>query len=432
MNATGTGLVRYLRTLAAQADDTSTDQQLLEQFVTRREHASFAALVRRVWPDGAGGVPPRPGTRSGRQRTLFKRRSWCWRKAGSIRKRDSLSSWLHGVAYHVADKLRVKEARRAVHERKVPSRLGGDPIEDVAWREIRCLLDSELARLPEWYRGPLVLCYLHGKTQDEAARQLAWPLRTFRRRLERARQMLARRLMRRGLTLSAALSAPLLVESTASAVVPPLLVASTIRAGLGQSSSVVVPAHITALSEGGGQALLGNKIKWVLALCVAVSMAAGGVMTHQTMATGSVAKLSAAPPAAHSAAPQPETAVEEKGDTVTIRGRVFDPDGKPFSGAKIYLIGSGDRPKKHRVRAVSGEDGRFHFTFPKTEYFELGWIRDRGGNVALVRHRGRGAGLQSGECVHGQYQEGASPAPGQGRSHRRSGPRSGRPTCRGR
>ena len=55
----------------------------------------------------------------------------------------------------------------------------------------------------------------------------------------------------------------------------------------------------------------------------------------------------------------------------------MDPDGKPFFGAKIYLIGSGDLPKKQNVRAVSGSDGRFHFTFPATEYFEAGWIRVR-------------------------------------------------------
>ena len=111
MNATGAGLVRYLRTLAAQADDTSTDQQLLEQFVTRREPASFAALVRRHGPMVLG-VCRRVLRHDQDAEDAFQATFLVlWRKAGFIRKHDSLGSWLHGVAFHIAERLRAKDAR---------------------------------------------------------------------------------------------------------------------------------------------------------------------------------------------------------------------------------------------------------------------------------------------------------------------------------
>ena len=71
-------------------------------------------------------------------------------------------------------------------------------------REVRAALDEELNALPEKYRAPLVLCYLEGRTRDEAARQLGWGLNTLRGRLERGRGQLRGRLLRRGLSLSAA------------------------------------------------------------------------------------------------------------------------------------------------------------------------------------------------------------------------------------
>jgi HEAT repeat protein len=103
------------------------------------------------------------------------------------------------------------------------------PEEEVSWRELRAILDEELARLPPRYRAPLLLCYLEGKTRDEAARQLGWGLGTLRGRLERARERLRGRLARRGIALSSALLATFPREATA---LPPSLVAATARAAL--------------------------------------------------------------------------------------------------------------------------------------------------------------------------------------------------------
>src|SRR5262249_46361370 len=135
------------------------------------------------------------------------------RKAGSISKWESLSCWLHGVAYRLALKARASAARQSARERQREERPAGDPLGDVTGRELLSGLDEELSRLPEKYRAPLVLCYLEGQTRDEAAQQLGCPLGTFKHRLEQGREVLRSRLGRRGLALPAIMSAALLAHS---------------------------------------------------------------------------------------------------------------------------------------------------------------------------------------------------------------------------
>src|SRR6516162_9346141 len=213
-----------------------TDGQLLARFLATRDEAAFAALVRRHGPMVLG-VCRRVLRHTQDAEDAFQATFLVFaRKAASIRKHESLGSWLHGVARHTAQRLKAKTARRTTYEHRLAGQPAGDSIDDLTWRELRGVLDEELHRLPEKYRSPLVLCYLEGKTQDEAARQLDWSKGTFRRRLEQGRDALGRRLTRRGLALSAVLSVPLLAGTTAKAVVPPRLVEGTVRAGLALAS----------------------------------------------------------------------------------------------------------------------------------------------------------------------------------------------------
>jgi hypothetical protein len=162
--------------------------------------------------------------------------------------------------------------RRAARERKQACPPFADPCDDLTWRELRSVLDEELAKLPEQNRAPLVLCYLEGKTQDEAARQLGWSKSTFRRRLEYGRDRLGRQLTRRGVALSAALSAPLLADATTQASLPPLLAASTARAGLasalGNTVNGMVSAQVVALAESSVGSLLAKKASIAVGLLV--------------------------------------------------------------------------------------------------------------------------------------------------------------------
>ena len=150
-------------------------------------------------------------------------------KSRAIRKQESSGPWLHGVAMRIARRARALRQR----SRGVPIPAGGlvDPGESMRLRpvDLRAVLDEELSRLPAQYRDPVILCYLEGRTQEEAARTLGWTKGTVSGRLARAKDLLRQRLARRGLAPSAALLATALTSESARAAMPAALVLPTVR-----------------------------------------------------------------------------------------------------------------------------------------------------------------------------------------------------------
>jgi len=157
------------------------------------------------------------------------------RKGASIHNRRVLAGWLHEVAHRIAIKARASSARRRTREREGMAM--SPPVieskrqdETAAWNELRPVLHEEVHRLPEKYRLPVILSYLEGKTNEEVAELLHWPVGTVKGRLSRARDLLRSRLMRRGLSLSAAFLVTALAQGRVFAeVVPQELVKRTVR-----------------------------------------------------------------------------------------------------------------------------------------------------------------------------------------------------------
>jgi RNA polymerase sigma factor (sigma-70 family) len=314
MSTGNTRLLRQLLHLAgAPAGAALTDGDLLERFVRCRDESAFHELLRRhaalVFGVCRRVVRHEQDAEDAFQATFLV----LARKAGAIRRRASLVSWLHGVAYRCAARVRSANARRRRHEGQAIPEPATTAPPDLAWCEVRQVLDEELARLPEKYEAPLVLCYLRGMTQCEAARELGWSTGVLRGRLDRGRERLRARLARRGLALSAGLLAAA-VASDAGAAVPPLaLTDATLKAALliagGKAVADVVSGPVATLTKGAYQAMLWSKAKIVVACVLALgAVGVGAVLARQTGRAGSAAgqpEARAEPPRQAEAPPPP-------------------------------------------------------------------------------------------------------------------------------
>jgi RNA polymerase sigma factor (sigma-70 family) len=187
-----------------------SDEQLLSRFFERHEDAAFAAILERHGPL-VYGVCRRVLSDANDAEDAFQATFLVLvRKGGGLREPGRLASWLFGVAQRTARKVRAQAALRVRSERQasemqttqMPSRSASS---DMTLDELRGVLEDEIGKMPNKYSLPLVLCYLEGKTNAEAAAQLGWPEGSMSRRLARARDLLRSRLARRGLALSAAL-----------------------------------------------------------------------------------------------------------------------------------------------------------------------------------------------------------------------------------
>jgi RNA polymerase sigma factor (sigma-70 family) len=171
------------------------------------------------------------------------------RRASSVRG-ESVAGWLHRTAVRAAARLRGKRRAQSDGLDVIPGP-ESDPCADVAWREVRQVLDAELNALPYRLRVPLVLCYLEALTRDEAAARLGWSLRTLERRLGQARATLQARLRRRGVT-----AVGVALVATAGGLtlpVPPALAAAAARAipATGSAFRLIIGASAAALVAAG-------------------------------------------------------------------------------------------------------------------------------------------------------------------------------------
>jgi erythromycin esterase len=276
------GIRQFIRGLAvAEANRDLPDGELLRRFAAGRDQAAFAALVRRHGPMVLCVCRRVLGSWHDAEDAFQATFLVLARKAGTPAWQSSVANWLYLVAYRLARKARAQAAGRAVRERRATAREGVDAAEEMTWRELRAVLDEELARLPERYRAPLVLCCLEGTTRDEAARRLGWPLGTLKKRLHRGRELLQSRLTRRGLALSAALFTPLLAQGGARAAVPAALARSTVLAAEGFAAgralhAGVISARALALATGGMRTMMTVKIKGVAVILLVIGLALGG------------------------------------------------------------------------------------------------------------------------------------------------------------
>jgi RNA polymerase sigma factor (sigma-70 family) len=323
--------VQHLRRAVLRRDGADlTDGQLLGEYVSRRDEAALAALVRRHGPM-VWGVCRRLLNHEDAEDAFQSVFLVLVRKAASIASRELLANWLYGVAHQTARKARATAARRCARERHVTQMPEPAVAEPDLWRDLQPLLDQELSRLPDKYRAVIVLCDLEGKTRKEAARQLGVPEGTVASRMATARTMLARRLARHGLAVSGGALATVASEQVATASVPSSVVSSTIKAAslfaAGQAATTgMISGQVVALTEGVLKTMLLTKLRVATAgLLLVVLLGMGGGVTALLAGEGSGEVADGV-----AVAPQKGVAQKEKAEgldglrQLPVAGRLFD------------------------------------------------------------------------------------------------------------
>jgi RNA polymerase sigma-70 factor (ECF subfamily) len=267
-----------------------SDGQLLDRFVERRDASAFEAIVERygplVWGICRRALRHHHDAEDAFQATFLV----LARKPASVMLREKLGNWLYGVAFQTAMKARATRAKRRMLE--LPAREMTEPeaLPDEHADELLSRLDREVARLPEKYRLPIVLCELEGKTHRKAAEQLGWPVGTVSGRLSRARALLASRLSCPSTPLTAEALGVLLALDVARPDVPPELVRSTAQAAslsTAGTAAGVVSAQVAALTGEILKTMLLDKLMLattMLLVALAISVGAAN-LTYRAYAT---------------------------------------------------------------------------------------------------------------------------------------------------
>src|SRR3954464_3484536 len=200
-------LLPRVRTLLADRRATDrSDTDLLKAFVATRDEAAFAALVRRHGPLVLATGRRATGNPADADDAFHAQFPPWARNAAAVRNPAAVAGWLHGVAGRIARTARRAAARRRTHEARVPAARPSAHCE-LTWREVQEAFEDELARLPDRYRVPFVLCVLNGEARADVAARLGVREGTISSRLAEAKRRLQKRLTARGVSLAVVLGA---------------------------------------------------------------------------------------------------------------------------------------------------------------------------------------------------------------------------------
>jgi RNA polymerase sigma factor (sigma-70 family) len=263
-------------------DTGETDAALLDRFNLRADDAAFGELVSRHGALVLGVCRRILGDLHAAE-DAFQATFLVLARRARVVPTGALAGWLHGVAYRTALKARTRRRDNTVASVEVTAP-AADPLEQLSARELLGVIDEEIQRLPANLRLTVILCCLEGQTQEEAAHRLSCSPGAVKGRLERGRAKLHARLMRRGLTLWAALAAVEWSRAAQGAVLPaPLATAALYAAhrGVSPAAATLAQAMLRQLAAARSKSILVVFITLVFGAAAAtglVAFAASGVL----------------------------------------------------------------------------------------------------------------------------------------------------------
>jgi RNA polymerase sigma factor (sigma-70 family) len=305
--------------IGSQTAPVESDADLLDRFLTRRDESAFELLV---WRHErlVRGVCRRllraeQDVEDVCQATFLTLAC----KAAAIGRRQAVSAWLYMVAYRIALRAKADAVRRGRHEKaaaEARAQQSDEPTRQVVRADLRAVIEEEISRLPEKYRTLVILCYMEGKNNEEAALVLGRPTGTVVTWLARARKQLRVRLARRGVEVTASTLATALalseVASAAPAFVQTTVVAARFDAG-DPSAAGTVSARVVSLTKGALHTMLLNRLKSIGAVVLALCLigAGSGMFVYRALAAEAVAPLPVAPRPENAMAAQPAQAIDD-------------------------------------------------------------------------------------------------------------------------
>ncbi len=219
-----------------------TDRDLLRRFIRDSDETAFTEIVNRHH-GLVMSVCRRVTGRSSDADDAFQATFLVLaRRPRSIRRADTLSSWLYTVAWRTSWRLVKRRSKLPMDTlSQEPALEPPGPLEQIASAQNLLVLDEELNQLPAKYRDVLVMTYFADQSNQQVADHLDVSRGTVDGRLRRGRNMLRVRLARRGVSLGVVgIAAGLLTE--ASAATSPNLLASTTALGIQTLDGAVPPS----------------------------------------------------------------------------------------------------------------------------------------------------------------------------------------------
>ena len=306
---------------------TATDAELLLRFAESRDADAFELLVwrhrrmvhnvcRRVLHD-------RHEAEDATQATFL----LLAKNAGHVR--TTLGGWLYRVAFRCATRLRNKRKSTTDIALTVPFANEENRVDQ---DELRTVLDTELNRLPERYRVPIVLCYLQGKSYQEAAEQLGCPLGTLSGWLTRGKDRLRLQLVRRGLTLTAAAMSVQLAQLSQAAAESAFSTHAMTDSALKYLAGETIPSAASKIANEVSRIMKMKQLLTTTLACVGIAIAAIG-------AVGWLGQVTADDPPKPAANRKEAPAPKAKPDTERVQGEwIFDKATMPGGGNAIHYV----------------------------------------------------------------------------------------------